>query len=121
MKPEAKITKLEVTTFEYELENVGKDYNTFNMVYEPNGRLTQRGSILTMHTDQGVVGEYPVTGPALAEVSTASQYLIGKNALEREMIYNDTKRGLRHGAMLGVGVIDILLWDIAGKLYDEPV
>jgi L-alanine-DL-glutamate epimerase-like enolase superfamily enzyme len=121
MKPEAKITKLEVTTFEYELENVGKDYNTFNMVYEPNGRLTQRGSILTMHTDQGVVGEYPVTGPALAEVSTASQYLIGKNALEREMIYNDTKRGLRHGAMLGVGVIDILLWDIAGKLYDEPI
>jgi hypothetical protein len=23
--------------------------------------------------------------------------------------------------MLGVGVIDICLWDIAGKLYDEPL
>jgi L-alanine-DL-glutamate epimerase-like enolase superfamily enzyme len=121
MKPAAKITKLEVTTFEYELHNVGKDYNTFNMVYEHGGKLTQRGNILTMHTDQGIVGEYPTGGPALAEVAGAAQYLLGKNALEREQIYNDTKRGLRHYAMLGVGVIDILLWDIAGKLYDEPI
>lgn len=121
MKPEVKITKLEVTTFEYTLENVGKDYNTFNMVYEAGGRLTQRGNILTMHTDQGIVGEYPTGGPPLAEVSAAAQYLIGKNALEREMIYNDLKRGLRHWAMLGVGVVDILLWDIAGKLYEEPI
>ena len=121
MKPEAKITKLEVTTFEYQLDNVGTDYNTFNMVFEAGGRLTRRGNILTLHTDQGIVGEYPTGGPALAEVAIAAQYLIGKNALEREMIYNDTKRGLRHGAMLGVGVIDILLWDIAGKLYDEPI
>ena len=121
MKPEVKITKLEVTTFEYEVRDIGKDYNTFNNVWEPGAVAKQRGNILTMHTDQGIVGEYPTGGPPLAEVRVAAEYLIGKNALEREKIYNDTKRGLRHFAMLGVGVIDILLWDIAGKLYDEPI
>ena len=39
MKTGPKITKVSVTTFEHELENVGKDYNTFNMVrqfYRPH-------------------------------------------------------------------------------------
>ena len=39
MKTGPKITKVSVTTFEYELENVGKDYNTFNMVYEGGSKL----------------------------------------------------------------------------------
>ena len=42
MKTSPKITKVTVTTFEHELENVGKDYNTFNMVYEAGSRLKQR-------------------------------------------------------------------------------
>ena len=122
MKPEAKITKVEVTTYEFELENVGKDYNGFNMVFEPGAVLKQQGSVLSIHTDQGIVGEYPGgSGPGIAEVATVAGYLIGRNALEREEIYNDLKRALRHYAVLGVGLIDICLWDIAGKLYDEPL
>lgn len=121
MKTSPKITKVSVTTFEHELENVGKDYNTFNMVYEAGSKLKQTGTVLQIHTDQGIVGEYPEIGRALGDVQTVAQYLIGKDVLSREKIYNDTKRGLRHGAMLGVGVIDICLWDIAGKLYDEPL
>lgn len=121
MKASPKITKVTVTTFEHELENVGKDYNTFNMVYEAGSKLKQTGTVLQIHTDQGIVGEYPEIGRALGDVQTVADYLIGKDALNREKIYNDTKRGLRHGAMLGVGVIDICLWDIAGKLYDEPL
>jgi len=121
MKTGPKITKVSVTTFEHELENVGKDYNTFNMVYEGGSKLKQSGTILQIHTDQGIVGEYPEIGRAVGDVQTVAEYLIGKDALSRESIYNDMKRGLRHGAMLGVGVVDICLWDIAGKLYDEPL
>ena len=77
------------------------------MVYEPGGSVTQRGGILRIHTDQGIVGEYG--------------YLIDKDAPAREPIYNDLKRASRHWAMLGVGLIDICLWDIAGKFYDEPL
>ena len=115
MKTGPKITKVSVTTFEYELENVGKDYNTFNMVYEGGSKLKQSGTILQIHTDQGIVGEYPEIGRAIGDVQTVAEYLIGKDALSRESIYNDMKRGLRHGAMLGVGVVDICLWDIAGS------
>jgi L-alanine-DL-glutamate epimerase-like enolase superfamily enzyme len=91
------------------------------MVYEGGSKLKQSGTILQIHTDQGIVGEYPEIGRAIGDVQTVAEYLIGKDALSRESIYNDMKRGLRHGAMLGVGVIDICLWDIAGKLYDEPL
>jgi len=97
MSSSPKITKIEVATFEHELEKIGKDYNTFNMVYEPGNRLTQRGSVLQIHTDQGITGEYPggVTGPALPQIRHVSEYLIGKDTLEREKIYQDLKRGLR--------------------------
>ena len=116
------ITKLEAIHFEHVLENVAKDYNTFNTVYEPGGRLVQTNTILRIHTDKGIVGEYPgVIGPAMAELKAIGNYLVGKNSLARERIYNDLKRGSRHWAMLGMGVVDICLWDIAGKFYDEPL
>lgn len=122
VKDSPKITKIEVTTFEHTLENVGRDYNTFNTVYEEGATQRQRGNVLRIHTDQGIVGEYPgVGGPTLEQVKMAANYLIGKDALEREKIYNDVKRGLRHYDMTGVGIIDICLWDIAGKLYGEPL
>jgi L-alanine-DL-glutamate epimerase-like enolase superfamily enzyme len=122
MKDSPKITKVDVVTYEHTIQDLGKDYNTFNTVYEKGSSLKQRGGILRIHTDQGIVGEYAgVGGPALAEVRTVAEYLIGKDALAREPIYNDVKRGSRHWAMLGVGLIDICLWDIAGKFYDEPL
>lgn len=116
------ITKVEVTSFEHTLDNLGKDYNTFNTVYEKGGRIKARGNVLSVHTDAGIVGEYPgVGGPTLAQVRMVAEYLIGKEALGREKIYNDIKRGLRHYDMTGVGVVDICLWDIAGKLYNAPL
>ena len=122
MKESPVITKVEAIHVKYSLENLGKDYNTFNMVYESGSTLEQTTSILRLHTDVGIVGEYVgVIGPALAEVRAVADYLIGKNALSRESIYNDIKRASRQWGGLGLGVIDICLWDIAGKFYDEPL
>ena len=122
MKESPVITKVEAIHVKYSLENLGKDYNTFNMVYEAGSNLEQTTSILRLHTDIGIVGEYVgVIGPALAEVRAVADYLIGKSALSRESIYNDIKRASRQWGGLGLGVIDICLWDIAGKLYDEPL
>ena len=122
MRPAAKITRIEVTSFEHELENVGKDYNTFNMVYEKDASMKAGGAILSIYTDQGVVGEYPAgRGNALADIETVAPYLIGKDAMKREVHYNAMKRGLRHTAALGLGIVDICLWDIAGKIYEEPL
>jgi L-alanine-DL-glutamate epimerase-like enolase superfamily enzyme len=80
------------------------------------------GGILSIYTDQGVVGEYPgAGGNALADIETVTPYLIGKDAMRREVHYNAMKRGLRHTAALGLGIVDICLWDIAGKIYEEPL
>jgi L-alanine-DL-glutamate epimerase-like enolase superfamily enzyme len=122
MRESPVITKVESVHFEHTLHEMGTDYNTFNNVYEPGGKLSQSGSMLRIHTDKGIVGEYPdVAGPSLAEIRAVAPYLIGKSALARESIYNDLKRGSRHWAGLGMGIIDICLWDIAGKFYDEPL
>jgi L-alanine-DL-glutamate epimerase-like enolase superfamily enzyme len=116
------ITKLEIHEFEYTLENMGRDYNGFNLVYEPGGKAVGRGKILRVFTDVGIVGEY--AGGSDAEYSTLKGFLhvlIGRSALERERLYSDVRRALRQVARIGFAPIDIALWDIAGKLYDTPI
>ncbi len=116
------ITGVEMTTYEFVTDDMGKDYNNFNLVYVPGGKLKQRGTIIQIHTDAGISGEFPVHAPpAQTQVAMCAQYLIGKDATAREKIYSDLKRALRQFDMTGVGVIDICLWDIAGKLYNEPL
>lgn len=116
------ITKIEIHEYEYSLENMGRDYNGFNLVYEPGGKVTAHGKILRVFTDVGIIGEY--AGGSDAEYSTLKgflHYLIGKSALERERIYSDVRRALRQVARIGFAPIDIALWDIAGKYYDAPI
>jgi L-alanine-DL-glutamate epimerase-like enolase superfamily enzyme len=50
-----------------------------------------------------------------------AHYLIGKNAFDRERIFNDLKRALRKQDRFGIGPIDIALWDLAGKALGVPV
>ena len=66
------ITKLETVVFEYTIENMGVDYNGFNLVYEKGGRRKLRGSLLRIHTNVGIVGEY-LGGPSPSGV--AVEYL----------------------------------------------
>lgn len=116
------ITKIEIHEYEYTLNNLGKDYNGFNLVYEPGGKVTSRGKILRIFTDCGVVGEY--AGGSDTDYATLPRFkhfLLGHSALERELIYSEVKRALRQVARIGLAPIDIALWDIAGKLYDQPI
>ena len=79
MKTGPFITSVEYTAYEFTAHNLGKDYNTFNMVYEPDGRLTQSGGIIQIHTDQGITGEYPIAGgPTREQVAMAPSTSSGK-------------------------------------------
>ena len=118
------ITKIEVHTFEWETHDLAPDdyYNGFNLVYKPGARLRRSGNILTIHTDAGITGEFVGGGPSdYAQMGMFAHYLIGKDPLERELILNDVKRGLRKVDRMGMGPVDIALWDIAGKVYGAPV
>ncbi len=115
------ITGFEVIEFEDRpLENMGTDYNGFNIIYKEGSMMPRSGSVLRMHTSMGITGEI-LSGAGLAGQPRYANYLIGRNALERELIYQDLKRALRQAARMGMAQIDILLWDIAGKFYDAPV
>jgi L-alanine-DL-glutamate epimerase-like enolase superfamily enzyme len=117
-----KIVKIELHEYEYTLENMGRDYNGFNLVYEPGGKAQGRGKILRIFTDAGIIGEY--AGGSNVEYSTLPgfvHYLLGRSVFERELIYHDVRRALRQAARIGIAPIDIALWDIAGKVYNTPI
>jgi L-alanine-DL-glutamate epimerase-like enolase superfamily enzyme len=124
MGNQLKITRLEVHSFEYETINLSSDdyYNGFNSVYTPGFKAKHTGQLLQIHTDQGISGEYSLGGKVnQAQMEMYVHYLLGRNALERELIYNDVKRALRKHDRMSVGIVDICLWDIAGKFYNAPV
>ena len=116
------ITSIEVHIYETEVKDMGTDYNGFNWVYEPGGKLKSTSYVMKVNTDAGISGE--CVGWGVAETSTLpmfAHYLIGKNALERERIYKDVKRALRQMARIGLAPVDVCLWDIAGKFTNSPV
>jgi hypothetical protein len=89
MAAEPKVTHLEVTEFEYELKDMGTDYNGFNLVYEKGNVAKRRMAVLQIFTDAGIVGETVTSAVELSTVPIWANYLIGKNALEREKLYSE--------------------------------
>jgi L-alanine-DL-glutamate epimerase-like enolase superfamily enzyme len=115
------ITRIETMEFSYPIEDVGTDPG-FNLAYDPGERTERRLFAIEVHTDEGITGEF-VGGnsPAFAEFHEIADYLIGEDPLRRERHWSEVKRGLRKYDRMGIGPIDIALWDIAGKRYDAPI
>ncbi|SFG85381.1 L-alanine-DL-glutamate epimerase [Halopelagius inordinatus] len=116
------ITRIESTEFRYPLEDVGTDGHGFNLSYEPGTTTERKLFALKIHTDEGITGEYiGGNSPGAAQINTFADYLVGKNPLERERHWSEVKRALRKYDRMGIGPIDIALWDFAGKYYDAPI
>ncbi len=116
------ITRIEIHEYQWQLPNMGKDYHGFNLVYEPGNTLTMTGRILKVFTDVGIVGEFAGGSPTdYATLPNFWHFIKGHSALQRERIYTEVRRSLRQVAHIGLAPIDIALWDIAGKLYNQPI
>jgi len=116
------ITKIEIIEFSYPIEDVSTDGNGFNLMYEPDSTLESSTLAIKIHTNTDIVGEYVlVTSTAPAQVSSYADYLVGKNPLKRERHWSEIKRGMRKYDRMGIGPIDIALWDLAGKHADKPI
>jgi len=121
MTPE--ITGLEILEFDYELEDV-RSSDAGGVVYDPGTGMTRYAFGVRVHTDIGTTGEY-VGGnpgrPAVAQMRGFAESLVGRNPFERERIWRDLRHGLRKYDGMGLGPVDIALWDFAGKHLDAPI
>lgn len=112
-----KITRITVTHYNWEIQDLGHEERLgFDAVYQPGSRFPAGGGILRLETDAGVTGEVP------GEIDArTARYLLGRNPLERDIIWHDLKRSQRGRGNAPPGAVDIALWDIAGKLYNAPI
>ncbi len=116
------ISSISLSKYQVVKRNLGTDYNGFNLVYEPGAILETSGYVLTIETQGGVRGEFVGGQDAdYVQLPKLAQYLLGRNALERERFYSDITRALRQVARIGLAPLDCALWDLAGKLHEVPL
>lgn len=117
-----KIVSIELVVAQFTLPDLGVDTAKYSLVYQPGGKKPVKAFAVRVHTDAGITGEY-VGGDATgaAQLNKFADTLIGADPLQRELIYNDTKRCLRKFDKMGMGMIDLPLWDLAGKAHGASV
>ena len=122
MKDRPIITKIEVHYFKWDLQDIGLDPTGAIPTYRPGDKLPRTGGALRIHTDMGIVGEYAGWGATEGmTLPVFTNYLLGKDALERERVYKDLKLSTRQIGRVGMGIVDVALWDLAGKYYNAPI
>lgn len=119
------IDRVEVHEFAFPLADLGWDAGGFNIVYQPGNSLTLSKYAVVVQTEDGGRGEYVAlwggTPMALGQTLSLAPHLVGRDAHQREKIYDDFKRAHRQYDHMGFGCIDIALWDWAGKHFGAPV
>ncbi|WP_311173461.1 enolase C-terminal domain-like protein [Halobellus ordinarius] len=117
------ISEVVIDEFEYQLEDVGTHRG--RQTYEPGKTAEPPGFVLTIRAADGLEGHYRgfmFVPPMVAQVKmAAAEFLLGRDPLEREAIWNDLWRAFRTTDHLGVGPIDMALWDLAGKHFGASV
>lgn len=120
---ELEISEVEITEFTYNFEDITNHEGHY--IYSPGESINPHGFVLSIRTKSGLEGNYRgfiYTPPMVTQIEmVASEFLLGRDPLEREGIWQKLWHTLRHVDHLGLGPIDIALWDLAGKHYDEPV
>jgi L-alanine-DL-glutamate epimerase-like enolase superfamily enzyme len=82
---------------------------------------------LKIKSDQGLEGFYGPIDAEAARVVNAQlrEFLIGKDALAVETLWDQMHRRNRHARaghyMIGISAVDNALWDLRGRYYQTPV
>ncbi len=125
MSHSSKIERIELTLFDVDIPDMSADPSGFGIHYTPGKSEPQLRLAIKVFGDTGVIGEY-VPGRRRARIIHAAaaalgQKLIGQPALERELHYYNLRRLTKHVGEVGIGILDIALWDLAGKHHNAPV
>jgi L-alanine-DL-glutamate epimerase-like enolase superfamily enzyme len=97
----------------------------YNIGYKKGGKLDLTKFAIIIRSDDGAEGQYVAhwggSRATMAQTLSLCPGLIGRDPYARELIWNDLKRELRQHDGMGIGPIDIALWDLAGKRYGASV
>ena len=119
------IEQIELNLFEIDVDHVGTDPAGLGVRFLPSGSQTQLRLAVRIYCNQGIVGGYvPPRGRAkvvYAACEALAYGLIGEDPLQRDHLYQRMRRQTKHIGEVGIGPLDIALWDIAGKLYNAPI
>lgn len=128
---------MKISNVEAIVLDTGKDYPNPAEAIEAHG--VRFVSLLKITTDEGIIGwsdveTQPHVGRAIVDAPSGGQIgfesiragLLGENPLERERIWQKLYRYLAYYGRQGAGMqmisgVDIALWDIAGKAFNQPV
>jgi len=86
-------------------------------------------TFLQVFTDEGITGIVPTQGGALNKVlieDLLKPYVIGEDPLNTEriwekMYWGSLSSGRRGAAISAISAIDIAIWDLKGKILNQPV
>ncbi len=114
------IKRITLQEYRYQLEDSGP-----GMSFQQGGKQDATKFVVSIETDDGLTGAYAphfgATGHAYAQVQAMAPALIGKDAEQRERVFEDLKIAFRHFDKVGIAAIDCALWDLAGKKYNAPI
>jgi L-alanine-DL-glutamate epimerase-like enolase superfamily enzyme len=102
------------------------EFNT-GSVNSPVAGAALHALYVEIHTDEGVAGFFgPIEDWQAFHIQhTLRPYLIGRDPLATELLYDQMIRLDRHGRsglfMTAVSVVDCALWDLKGKAWNQPV
>ena len=123
------ITEVEVVPFTFQVKDLGlgahRAMGVSNLHYEKGASLEVMRYAVRIATRDGVEGHYVThwvgTQSSLGQTIMLAPHLLGRNAEQRELIYDELKREARAYDHMGHGPLDIALWDLVGKKYGMSV
>ena len=122
MKKKPIVERIETYQFYIDFENTGSEAPHGSPIYQRGNTRRLEWGAIRIHSNVGVSGAYltEVT-QEFTTVPVLAEQLLGKSALSRAELHNTAKQILSGVGRMGLGVVDIALWDLAGKYFDVPV
>jgi L-alanine-DL-glutamate epimerase-like enolase superfamily enzyme len=118
-----KITDVTLTLFAWE-DIPSTSYGTHSGRFAGSSSL----GLLRVLTDEGIEGHAflgsamnPATSDGQALITHLKPVLVGKNPLQRERLNQDLWNRQRAAGVRAIGAADVALWDLAGKVYGQPI
>ena len=120
-----KIQKIELTLFEIELSNILEDRGGIGIKYSPGQKGKHIRFGIKIFDNLGNVGEYiPPRGRAkviMSATEALSYYILDQNPFFRDNIYRQLRGLTKHIGEVGIGVIDIAIYDLICKYLNISI